>query len=565
MKKLNTKKFMFSLSAITVTAAGAIFFSQSGGAATPVTEDNIGLAIDKLDKDTLKISLSNVVEMPKALQFSVKLDGDISFNEDSLNWLVTNTANSEVQKQVKLSDDKKALDFYIVSNQPLTKSGGTIEIGEINVISSKEATKYTLTSDVHEDGTGYKYVVNATNKQVTGPALTVDNGGALTYNTLPQLELIDSSKIVEGKIMLTVGDSFTNEEQLAYVIATDEEDDNVTVTVEGNVDTSIIGSYTLTYKVTDSLNETTTLTVPVIVENKVENASNPVIEGVKQQVELTVGDSFDVLEGITAVDHTGYNIIVKATGDYTTTLVDGIVTKSGIYTIQYDAQDRWGNPAASQTTTLIVAEKPSYIIPDVLKPLIDETVVSIIEGEATQANPLALTVVDSAEVAKLQAMMESFNAYEMVVERQEQDGKVTYDVTLTNGTDTYYLVMTALTTQTDVVNYLDSLVKDATTPEDKPSTDDNQSGTTTPEDKPSTDHNQSGTTTPEDKPSTDDNQSGTTTPENKPSIDNNGTGTTDSDNQPETGVEAQLPLIISGALAVVAGMWLLLKRKVVKK
>ena len=75
----------------------------------------------------------------------------------------------------------------------------------------------------------------------------------------------------------------------------------------------------------------------------------------------------------------------------------------------------------------------------------------------------------------------------MVVERQEQDGTVTYDVTLTNGTDTYYLVMTALTTQTDVVNYLDSLVKDATTPEDKPSTDDNPSGTATPEDKPSTD------------------------------------------------------------------------------
>ena len=85
-----------------------------------------------------------------------------------------------------------------------------------------------------------------------------------------------------------------------------------------------------------------------------------------------------VLEGITAVDHTGYNITVKATGDYITTLVDGIVTKAGIYTIQYDAQDRWGNPAASQTTTLIVAEKPSYIIPDALKPLIDETVVSIL-------------------------------------------------------------------------------------------------------------------------------------------------------------------------------------------
>lgn len=35
----------------------------------------------------------------------------------------------------------------------------------------------------------------------------------LTYNTAPKLTLIDSPKIVEGKIMLTVGDSFTEEEK----------------------------------------------------------------------------------------------------------------------------------------------------------------------------------------------------------------------------------------------------------------------------------------------------------------------------------------------------------------
>lgn len=98
MKKLNTKTAMFSLSATTLIAAGVIFFSQSGGAATPVTEDNIGLAIDKLDKDTLKLSLSNVIEIPKALQFSIQLEGDVYFNEESLKWLVTNTNNSQIQK-----------------------------------------------------------------------------------------------------------------------------------------------------------------------------------------------------------------------------------------------------------------------------------------------------------------------------------------------------------------------------------------------------------------------------------------------------------------------------------
>ncbi|MTN48988.1 DUF5011 domain-containing protein, partial [Turicibacter sanguinis] len=359
MKKLNMKKTMFSLSALTVTLAGVIFFSQSGRATSPVTEDNMGLTIDKLDKDTLKLSLSNVIEIPKALQFSIQLEGAVYFNEESLTWLVTNTTDSEVQKNIKLSDDKKTLEFLIVSNTSLKKSGGTIDIGEIDIISeNNKAIEYKLTSKLQPDGTGYKYVVDATNKQVSGPQLYVENEGMLTYNTAPKLTLIDSPKIVEGKIMLTVGDSFTEEEKKSYVVAIDEEDENLEITVEGKVDMSIIGSYSLTYKVTDSLNETTTLVVPVIVENQVEEVLNPVINGVRQQVELTVGDSFDVLEGIEAIDYTGYKIDVQVGGNYTETLVDGIATKAGVFTIQYDAEDRWGNPAASEITTLIVSEQP---------------------------------------------------------------------------------------------------------------------------------------------------------------------------------------------------------------
>ena len=127
---------------------------------------------------------------------------------------MTNTTDSEVQKNIKLSDDKKTLEFLIVSNTSLKKSGGTIDIGEIDIISeNNKAIEYKLTSKLQPDGTGYKYVVDATNKQVSGPQLYVENEGMLTYNTAPKLTLIDSPKIVEGKIMLTVGDSFTEEEK----------------------------------------------------------------------------------------------------------------------------------------------------------------------------------------------------------------------------------------------------------------------------------------------------------------------------------------------------------------
>ena len=588
MKKLNTKTAMFSLSATTLIAAGVIFFSQSGGAATPVTEDNIGLAIDKLDKDTLKLSLSNVIEIPKALQFSIQLEGDVYFNEESLKWLVTNTNNSQIQKNIKLSEDKKTLEFLIVSNEALKKSSGTIEIGEIDIVSpNNKAVQYKLTSKVQSDGTGYKYVADTTNKQMTGPKLYLENNGVLTYNTAPTLTLIDSPKIVEGKIMLTVGDSFTEEEKLSYVNATDEEDEKLTVTVEGNVDTRVIGSYSLTYKVTDSLNETATLIVPVIVENQVEEVSNPVISGVRQTVELKVGDKFDVLEGIEAIDHTGYKIDVKVTGDYEETLIDGVVTKTGVYTIQYDAQDRWDNPAASETTTLIVSEKveepsqpeepeqPEYTIPDSIKDLIDENIVLILSGNGTKDTPLVLQVLDSTDASELQSMIESFKGYTVIVERQVHRSNVTYSITLNNEKETHYLVMTVSEIQTEVINYLDSLIKDQSgtendgsdtnNPENQPGTENDGSDTNNPEDQPGTENDGSDTNNPEDQSGTENDRSDTNNPENQPGTENDGSDTNNPGNQPETGVNVKLPFIIGGGIAFIYGLCLLFKRRIIQK
>ncbi len=559
MKKLNMKKMMFSLSALTVTLAGVIFFSQSGGATSPVTEDNMALTIDKLDKDTLKLSLSNVIEVPKALQFSIQLDGAVYFNEESLTWLVTNTTDSEVQKNMRVSDDKKTLEFLIVSNEPLKKSGGSIEIGEIDIVSANnKAVEYQLTSKLQPDGTGYKYVVDATNRQVSGPQLYVENGGMLTYNTAPNLTLIDSPKIVEGKIMLTVGDTFTEKEKLSYVVATDEEDDNLTITVEGEIDTSVIGSYSLTYKVTDSLNETSTLVVPVIVENQVEAALNPVITGVRQQVELIVGNSFDVLEGIEAIDHTGYRIEVQVTGDYTETIVDGVASKEGIFTIQYDAEDRWGNPAASETTTLIVSQQPEtpeqpdqpdVTIPESIVDLIDTNVVSVEGGKGTESEPLKLEVLNSVDVAKLKAMIEAFVDYEVKVERQSKRATVSYAITLSNDKETHYLVMKVSENQQDIIHYLDSLIDGATTPDNQPGTGNGGSDIITPDNQPGTGNGESDITTPDNQPGTGNGGSDTTTP----------------DNQPETGLKAELSFIICGGLAIVVGLCLLWKRKVVKK
>ncbi|MGL4373598.1 MAG: hypothetical protein ACRCS6_07440, partial [Turicibacter sp.] len=96
------------------------------------------------------------------------------------------------------------------------------------------------------------------------------------------------------------------------------------------------------------------------VENKVtETIENPKITGVKDEVNLVIGDAFNPLDGVLAVDYLGRQLEVILSGDYTNTVLDGVVTKSGIYTIFYDAQDRLGNVAAQGVTTLTVSEKES--------------------------------------------------------------------------------------------------------------------------------------------------------------------------------------------------------------
>ena len=612
MKKLNVKNTVFSLSAVVVAATGMMLFSDSGKATNLATEETLALSVDKLDKDTLKIALSNVVELPKSLQFSLQLDGNVYFNEDSVKWLVTNTDNSAIQKTITLSQDKKTLDVLIVSNNALKKVADSIEIAEIDVVSPNDkAAKYTLTSHTQADGTGYKYVVDSMNRQVTGPAFTLENGGQLTYNTEPRLELADSNKIVEGKIMLTIGEEFTEADKLSYVKAFDDEDGELTgIKVSGQVDTKIIGSYTLTYEVIDSLGETATLIVPVIVENKLEEqVENPQITGTVQQVNLTVGDTFDPLAGVQAIDYSGRQLTVKLSGDYIDTLVDGVLTKAGTYTIQYDAVDRHGNVAPSAITTLIVAEKPQepeYKIPESIKDLLDLTIVNPVSGDATEQNPLILTVTEQATKDSLSQMINEFKDYTVKVTRLNTRTTISYSVELTTSQEHHYLVFNVESTQTEVVDYLDSLTQSSgeetpdneaggTTPDNEAGeetpdneageeTPDNEAGGTTPDNEAggTTPDNEAGETTPDNEAggTTPDNEAGGTTPDNEAggTTPDNEAGETTPDNEagetnkdqtqssnPQTGMNMKVPLILCGVMTTIAGVWVAFKNKLKKQ
>lgn len=159
-----------------------------------------------------------------------------------------------------------------------------------------------------------------------------------------------------------IGDEWNNEVALKDVTAYDEEDGDVTGSleiVEHNVDTSVAGSYYVTYKATDSQGASSTKTINVTVLAAPSPLNHaPVITANDRM--FSVGDFFDesiALQDVTAYDEedgdlTGVIEIIENTVD---------TSKSGTYYVTYKVTDAAGE---SSTKTINVVVKDKEEIPD---------------------------------------------------------------------------------------------------------------------------------------------------------------------------------------------------------
>ena len=151
-----------------------------------------------------------------------------------------------------------------------------------------------------------------------------------------------------------VGDTFNDEIALKGVTAYDDEDKDITSSVtvhEHDVDTSVAGDYTITYKVTDSKGATAHKTVNVHVYPKTEAINHiPAIHAVDKT--LTVGDTFDPKKDVTASD--------QEDGDITSSIevLENTVdtAKAGTYTVTYKVTDNSG-AFVTKTITVTVKDK----------------------------------------------------------------------------------------------------------------------------------------------------------------------------------------------------------------
>lgn len=357
MRKISSKKKIISLFVAVIAVIGAFIYTKSSLANANSDQDqanaSVNLNVEKVDKDTVKISLDNLVPVVKSLQLGVKIDGDVTFAEDTIKWLVSSD-DKDLKSNVKISSDKKSMDIFVVSTEALDKEAGKLEILEIDMNKVEGGSlKYKITPSSDENGIAYSYLLNDTNKQVSGNDIVNIDNNILTLNSAPKLVLANHPSVIEGKIVISKDDNF---EPLDYVIATDDEEgeiDKSRINVTKNeVKTDKVGSYNISYSVEDSEGEVATLDTTVIVEAKpTADVQKPVIKATNKTINTTLGEEVDLLEGVSALDYLGREIQVEVSGDYD-------FNKAGTYTIQYNATDRFGNKADEVTATLVVEEKP---------------------------------------------------------------------------------------------------------------------------------------------------------------------------------------------------------------
>ena len=166
-----------------------------------------------------------------------------------------------------------------------------------------------------------------------------------TYNddtTAPTIALIGDSQIT-----VEVGGTYSD----AGATAADDIDGTLTnsITTTNNVDTSVVGTYTITYSVTDSAGNSAQVTRQVNVVAK----TIPVITLVGNPTILVEKGSVYTDQGATAQD------------SYDGTLTNSIVATSSVdtntaaaYTIRYNVSDPSGNDAIEVVRTVIVVEVP---------------------------------------------------------------------------------------------------------------------------------------------------------------------------------------------------------------
>ena len=311
-----------------------------------VFNDPGATAVDNYD-NLINVTSTNDVNMSSIGSYSVVY----SASDNSGN-------NSTLTRTVNVSDTTSPI-ITIQGNNPmiLNLNDSFTDPGATATDNNDLTVTVTSTGTVNTSTPGtYTITYSATdtsgnNSTATRTVSVIDNIGP-TINIIGDNPLIlqlndtfvDPGATATDDFSVPDNNEIPNEEGEAFE-PTEGGSSNITVFATGTVNTALPGTYTRTYTATDSLNNTSTATRTVVVENNQPpvitiNGSNPV----NHQVNTVYND-----QGATATDALGVNVTISLTGTVDSSLV-------GQYTLTYTATDAYGNTSTDSRVVNVLDE-----------------------------------------------------------------------------------------------------------------------------------------------------------------------------------------------------------------
>ena len=295
---------------------------------------------------------------------------------------------------------EKVITLVVTDNDSLEATAKTTIIVETNLktltllpksleLEANETAMLNVTAS-YEDGTSINVTSNTTWLLADETLLSIDDNGTLkalkvgSTTIKAKIDSIESNEAVVHIILppdtlapvitLNGAANITLNQNETYVelgaTAIDERDGNVSVAISGNVDTSTIGTYTITYTTQDIAGNSSSKkrTINVVLP---PDTMAPVIT-LNGAANITLNQNETYIElGATAIDDRDGNVSVAISGNVDTATV-------GTYTITYAAIDTAGNGSNITRTINVV------LLEDTTPPIITlngEADITIIQGD----------------------------------------------------------------------------------------------------------------------------------------------------------------------------------------
>ena len=328
------------------------------------TENKFVLDVKKVDSDTVKVSLDNIEDIPKALQFSLKLDGIVLKEENGkpvIKDLINPAKSDKIITDYTYNKENNTIDVLITAQDSIPKTGNEIDVFELDIQASNDnsSRKYSIKD---EEKSEYKYVSN-TNKEYVR-SVSVKNE-ELTLNTNPTVKMKEGKSYIE----ITEGETIQLTEEVLKekgLEIKDDENDKITLEVKDASDKKITsfkgteeGIYDLYITAKDDFGgESKTLNVQLKVNASTVGPTITRDGKALEDVTINAGQAFNLMDSVKAVDVNGNTVNVSVSSDKELNLD---TEQDTTYVITYSATDSRGRKTEKTINLTVKGNKAPVI------------------------------------------------------------------------------------------------------------------------------------------------------------------------------------------------------------